>query len=588
MTSRASRPWKNDLLEIALIFAVFCVQGAWPVPDVNEPYYLGKAIHSWDPDWVRGDFFLDSADAHWVFYFAFGWLGRVMAPAALAWFGRVLTWGLLAWSWQRLSWALVPRRGMAVLSGALWACLMERCHMAGEWVIGGVEAKGFAYVLVLLGLEAMVRGRWNRAWLLFGGATLVHVLAGGWVVLAAGLAWLVLSRKRLAPWRQVANLPHQVANLPHQVANLPHQVANLPHQGPPLRSRWPGLLGGLAIALPSVISSLALDWGTDSQTVARACEIYVFYRLPHHLIVSQFPWHFMLRFTAMVVVWALVCVAVAREDGWPAHAVGAGCQVAPPAGGQERLRAFVVGALAIALVGALLNLLMDVDRSVAARLLRFYWFRLADVAVPMGVALFAALLIGRWLAERPRLGRWGLAALVFAAAAHAGDLAALRLHPQVPRADAKVQKIGGYAAWRDACEWIARSGSIPKDARFLTPIDSQTFKWYTRRPEVVTRKDIPQDAQSIVQWWERLRDIHGIGPDEPTRRWHATLAELGEARIGALGEKYHADYVLTEAPGVELPETEMQPKRIVPRLGLKALYENDGYIIYQLRETPNP
>ncbi len=115
MTSRASRPWKNDLVEIALIFAVFFVQGAWPVPDVNEPYYLGKAIHYWNPDWVQGDFFLDSADAHGVFYFAFGWLGLLVSPPVMAWVGRVLTWGLLAWSWQRLSWAVVPRRGMAVL-----------------------------------------------------------------------------------------------------------------------------------------------------------------------------------------------------------------------------------------------------------------------------------------------------------------------------------------------------------------------------------------------------------------------------------------------------------------------------------------
>ena len=68
MTSRASPTWKSSLPEIALIFAVFFLQSAWPVPDVNEPYYLGKAIHYWNPDWVRGDFFLDSADTHTVSY----------------------------------------------------------------------------------------------------------------------------------------------------------------------------------------------------------------------------------------------------------------------------------------------------------------------------------------------------------------------------------------------------------------------------------------------------------------------------------------------------------------------------------------
>jgi len=109
-----------------------------------------------------------------------------MAPVPLAWTGRILTWLLLAWAWRRLSFAIVPRAWCSVLTAALFGCLMERCHMAGEWVIGGVEAKGFAYVFVFLGLESLVRNRWNRAPLLFGAAGAFHVLAGGWSAVAVG------------------------------------------------------------------------------------------------------------------------------------------------------------------------------------------------------------------------------------------------------------------------------------------------------------------------------------------------------------------------------------------------------------------
>src|SRR3990167_5589660 len=141
---RLGRPGKavlhhlQSLAEIALIFAVFFIQGAWPVPDVNEPCYLGKAIHYWNPHWIENDFFLDSADTQRVFCFAFGWLSLGLAPATLAWVGRIAIWALLAWSWRRLSVALVPRPWFSVLSAALFAYLMERGHMAGEWVIGGV------------------------------------------------------------------------------------------------------------------------------------------------------------------------------------------------------------------------------------------------------------------------------------------------------------------------------------------------------------------------------------------------------------------------------------------------------------------
>ena len=133
------------------------------MPDVNEPYYLGKAIHFWNPHWLPGDFFMDSPDTHKVFYFTFGWLSLLLSKTTLAWTGRLLSWALLAWAWRRLSFAVVPRAWWSVLTAALFACLMERFQMAGEWLIGGVEAKPFAYVFVLLGMESLVRDRWNRA-----------------------------------------------------------------------------------------------------------------------------------------------------------------------------------------------------------------------------------------------------------------------------------------------------------------------------------------------------------------------------------------------------------------------------------------
>src|SRR5439155_26181410 len=106
--------------EVALVFLVFFIHAAWPAPDVNEPHYLGKARHYWNPDWCRHDFFCNTADAHHVFYWAFGWLSLWLTLPALAWCGRLIGWSLLAWSWRRLSVALVPRPLYAVLSAALF------------------------------------------------------------------------------------------------------------------------------------------------------------------------------------------------------------------------------------------------------------------------------------------------------------------------------------------------------------------------------------------------------------------------------------------------------------------------------------
>src|SRR4051794_35298036 len=71
--SRAARrrrwlPW----LEAFLVFGLFLVCAGWPVPEPNEPHYLGKAKHYWNTAWIEHDFFLDSADSHWAFYLLAG------------------------------------------------------------------------------------------------------------------------------------------------------------------------------------------------------------------------------------------------------------------------------------------------------------------------------------------------------------------------------------------------------------------------------------------------------------------------------------------------------------------------------------
>ena len=186
---------RQTLAEIAAVLAVFFLEGSWPVPDVNEPYYLTKAVHYWNPGWLAHDFFLQTADTHRVFYFAIGWLSWWLSPTAMAWVGRLVTWILLAWGWQRLSVAILPRRWLAVLTAALLVLMSRRLNMAGEWVVGGVEGKGFAFALVLFALAELVRERWNRAWLLLGAAGAFHVLVGGWATVAAGLAWLLGGRR---------------------------------------------------------------------------------------------------------------------------------------------------------------------------------------------------------------------------------------------------------------------------------------------------------------------------------------------------------------------------------------------------------
>ncbi len=510
-------------LEIALIFLLLFIEGAWPVPDSNEPHYLAKARHYWDADWCADDFFLNSADAHQVFYWTFGWLSRVVPLDAMAWLGRLLTWWLLAWSWRRLSWALVPANYYSVLAAALMVTLVGRFSMAGEWLVGGVEAKGFSYVFVFLGLEALVRARWTTAVLLFGAASAFHVVIGGWAVVGAAVVWIA-SRDRPAPSRMI----------------LP-------------------LAGGLLLALPGLWPALALSRGIDPSIVAEANRIYVYERLYHHLVPQQFGvwftvggWQVLAAARHMLLIGALVVLVYLAR---------------PLDARFGRLCAFVAAMIGIAAAGMLIAMLVPLAPDLAASLLRFYWFRMSDVMAPVGVALVFIEILNRYQRSRPPLHALALVLAIAFVAANLGATIAWRQRHLRPPADAYTQNLHD---WRLLCDWIKEN--TPADAVFLTPRLTQTFRWNAERAEVVNRKDIPQDADGIVEWWRRNVDVHGASDPHSSDRWRASLAEVGSARLRALAERYGADYVITDA----------EPPLALPRVGPISA----SYAIYRVSDLP--
>ncbi len=86
---------------------------------------------------------------------------------------------------------------------------------------------------------------------------------------------------------------------------------------------------------------------------------------------------------------------------------------------------------------------------------------------------------------------------------------------------------------------------------------------------MVTWKDVPQDAQGLVEWWRRMEDVYATGLPPPEPRRHGSLSDLSADRLAQLGVKYHAGYAITE--------------RTDPLLKLAVVYENPTYIIYRLR-----
>jgi hypothetical protein len=499
----ASSRWLTAF-EVGWIFLIFFLFAGSLPPDVGESHYLVKAKHYWQPGWCAGDLFVESRDAHAVFYWTLGWLTRLCSLTATAWIGRVVTWLLLAWSWQRLSWAIVPRPLMSLLSVGLMLAFLKHGDLAGEWIVGGVEAKGFAYVLVFLALEAIVRDRWRVALVLAGAAGAFHVLVGGWTAVAIGFAWVVSGRQR-----------------------------------PPLKTVAPAAVFGFVLALPGLIPALTLNAGVSKDVAREAARIYVFERLNHHLVYSMFSAANVVRFQVLLMAWAAVAWLLRRE--------------LRPA----RLQRVVAGAVAVAIIGVVIDQALVLRSNLsdqttldyqlsAAGVLRYYWFRMSDSLVPVGLSLGALAGIVRLEDRRPAVAAGLSVVAIMLTVANLADVYYVRAQQPAPPAilqsrpafEGHVQE--WYRDWLHACDWIAEK--TPTDAMFLTPREQQTFKWYAGRPEVVTWKDVPQDARGLIEWKKRMDEIH---PHDPQHHEHG-LAAFSDAELVELARKYGATYIVID------------------------------------------
>jgi len=475
-------------LEIGLILLVFYLNSGWGVPDNNEAHYLGKARHYWDPTFCAGDAFFESAHTHQVFYALLGWWTLYLPLPAVAWIGRLLTWALMAVGWQRLSWRLVPRAWWSVFSAALMIALQERCQVAGEWLVGGFEAKGIAYALVFFGLEAAMAGKWRAVWLWLGAASAWHVLVGGWSVIAMFWAWWLEHREGRAPCIRALIAP---------------------------------LVLGAVMSMPALIPAFELTLDAPPDVVVEANQVYVFERLPHHLDPAKFP-------PRGVAILGLLLLAT-----------GVMSRATPASTATRTLWRFVFTSAVIWATGWLIAWTFESSPATAAGLLKYYWFRLADVAIPVGASLAAMTYLNHALRTAPGWSRAWLTAAGCFAAFHLADFG-LQTHTLgYPRAD-RPGKVVDAEAWREVCEWIAEN--MPADAKFITPRQNQTFKWHAARPEVVTWKDVPQDAEAIVRWKAALVDVYGPGE----RTWEDVFLSKSWSDIRRLGEKYGAQYLVID------------------------------------------
>jgi hypothetical protein len=516
-----------------------------PVPAINEPHYLGKAKHFWNPQWCADDFFLESSDVHLVFYVAVGWLTKLLTLEQTAWIGRAAALLLLAWGWTRLAERVVAGRWAALWSAWIWLLLsaisdwskswaagngegavsLRIFDLSGEWIVGGVEAKVFAYGLLFWALSLAFERRWSAAAIRAGLSVSFHPVVGIWGIAAAALVGAVLC---------IRNAP---AFGPKRLFESWFQT---------IRNIWRPVTAVLLLVVfsfPGLIPALSVLGGVSEETEFAADYLQVFYRLRHHLDPMQFPASAYASYGLLLAVWLVARRRSARTAQEPVFAL------------------FVTGALLIALAGLALGIAAPPlsqmrHYGLGIKLMKFYPFRLADVMVPIAASIALAGWIQRRITRDPgstehrsSVAAWLLLAttMLAALATPAYDANPSRMSPRQ------------LADWTDVCRWIA--AQTTRDALFLTPTQSWAFKWYAERPEYVAFKDCPQDAAGIVKWNRRLKYLR----DWAQQHWTG----------GYTPDELRA---LHKQTGI----THIVARRLGP-FTIEPVYRNGSYRVYDLR-----
>lgn len=528
------------------IVALFFVYAGDAPPGVNEAHYLTKAKNFWNADWCSEDLFVTSGKAHWLFYWTFGWPTLYASLSTTAWVGRVVGWALIAYGLTRLTRSLGLPVGYSLMIAVVWLAGIQNGNLAGEWVVGGIEAKVPAYGLVLLGLSELVARRWNRVWIYFGIAAAFHVLTGGWSVVAGWIAFGWLERIRRKP------------------------------NEPKARFLTPALFAGGAISLLGLIPALGMSAGASEAELVSAAKTYAYFRISHHLLPSgfHFDWYVRHGILTLATIGVLTAYFYRRKSAEKELTA---------------VTAFAVGAMLISVAGLFVGLLPAVSPDWGARLLRLYWFRLADAITPLALACGVAAWMRAGIVDNEHDAvrfQWISPSIIAPAVAVLISVCLLgqrtwhHVNGGVPISVSNrllgLDSDADYATqrrtmtdWVDVCRFV-RANTDPNEV-FLTPRHQQTFKWYAHRAEVVNWKDIPQDVLSLREWARRFVEVYPV--ELSTMR-----VTIRYDRLRHFRERYGVNWMIVDrrVVGPHLPLVQIYPN---------AEERNTTYAIYRL---PSP
>ena len=185
----------------------------------------------------------------------------------------MLVWGLLAGSWVRLVDRVVPGKFSPLWSAAIFLAIQATGNLSGEWLIGGVEAKGFAYAFLFFAIAAACDRSWTESGIELGVVISFHPVIGLWGTAALATAIVV----------------GQSSEVVHVSLLQPDGLRSSPGLARAFRGLMRPAIFCVIFSLPGLVPAVAMLLDRPSADKAHIADVdQVFHRLKHHLDPAEF------------------------------------------------------------------------------------------------------------------------------------------------------------------------------------------------------------------------------------------------------------------------------------------------------------
>lgn len=486
---------KSTLFQALIVFILLMLNYISFPMSGGENQYLAFAKQFSNPNWIPNSFSLtEFPGTRLVFQYLFGGILNILEMDLCALLFRTFNFALVS-----LPLVLIFKRLELKLFEGLFILqifLTGQSLLGKEWMIGTFEPKTLAYVFFLWAFYFWLRNQKYLLVLMSAVACYFHIVVGGWFLI--GVAIIALWNGN---WKEYIK---------------------------------PALLF-IALISPFLIYLVPVLFGQDNLTHdLTANQIYVYYRLPHHLGIAA-NWNYFVEkhFGAvLLVIAAFIIGIVAFKKKFV----------------EQQISQWIIVGFGISLFYVIISLIDGILLNQAASFgLKFYPFRLNSFAY-----LLFLVTVFIWI-KKTRLYKTYKKTLAYLLFASSIIIGAVKFQEGILK-DKHLSNISDYWEMVEKVNEFSNSEDVfvlntKEQSNFLY----NNFSRLTGRENFSYYKFVPAEKAKIFEWYDR----------------QMALKELKRRQISAkeFCAEHAIDFVINE--------------KAITTDSLNLVFENESYFIYQ-------